>query len=344
MKKTLLFALAIFTYAGLMGQTTLKYQTHGLVADQINDMVITKYVEPGNSGKNVTWDFRDLEVTKDFTGQVENANMTKGGALFNNSNVVLQEFNNLFFFDANKKGIIQHGYMSASGRVSISYDIPFVKMQYPFTYGSSFSSPFSGTYNQMENAIGVIQGTSTVEGDAIGTLLLPNNRVLENALRVKEVKAYEQNLNNRPYNIVTTTYRWYVENHRFPVLVLISSTIEYESGKSYTSTQAAYNANVVAPSEGSLMDIYVGDISLDAYPNPYKEFVTFRISLEDDAKINLSVYDVSGRKLTTLKKGIAYAGINEYTFSGKEMGLGSGTYIAKLMINGKVMSKRVVEL
>jgi len=48
--------------------------------------------------------------------------------------------------------------------------------------------------------------------------------------------------------------------------------------------------------------IYVGEISLDAYPNPYKEFVTFRISLEDDAKINLSVYDVSGRKLTTLKK------------------------------------------
>lgn len=344
MKKTLLFALAIFTYVGLMGQTTLKYKTHGLIADEINDMVITKYVEPGISGKNVTWDFRDLEITKDFTGQVENVNMTKGAALFNNSNVALQEFNNLFFFDANKKGIIQHGYMSASGRVSINYDIPFVKMQYPFTYGSSFSNPFSGTYNQQDNPIGVIQGTSTVEGDAIGTLLLPNNRVLENVLRVKEVKAYEQNLNNRPYNIVTTTYRWYVENHRFPVLVLINSTIEYESGRNYTSTQAAYNANVVNPSKDSPMDIYVGEISLDAYPNPYKEFVTFRISLEDDAKINLSVYDVSGRKLTTLKKGNAHAGINEFTFSGKEIGVGSGTYIAKLVVNGKVMTKRVVEL
>jgi len=135
-------------------------------------MVITKYVEPGISGKNVTWDFRDLEITKDFTGQVENVNMTKGAALLTTPMWLCKSLITYSFLMPTKGHYSAWLYVRI-GKVSINYDIPFVKMQYPFTYGSSFSNPFSGTYNQQDNPIGVIQGTSTVEGDAIGTLLLP---------------------------------------------------------------------------------------------------------------------------------------------------------------------------
>ncbi len=343
MKRALLIALALLTYAGLSGQTTLKYRTHGLIADQINDMVITKYMEPGVSGKNVVWDFRTLEITKEFTGEIENSNLTKGSHLFTNANVALQEFNNRFYFNATKKGIEQYGYLSPSGNVYISYDVPFVKMKYPFTYGSAFTGPFSGSYNSVDKQLGTIEGTYLVEGDGIGTLMLPEGRVFENALRVKEVKEYDQVMNNHTYSITITTYRWYVETHRFPVLVLINSASTYENGKTYSSTQAAYNNSAVSKS-ATQMEITAGETVLDAYPNPYKEFITFRFALEDDAKITLSIFDISGRHLTTLYKGSADAGIKEMTFSGKEIGLGSGAYIAKLIVNGKAITKRIVEL
>lgn len=345
MKKTLLLSITLLAFVGLQGQTTLRYSTHGLIGDHVNNMIITKYTEPGVEGKNVVWDFRNLEITRDFTGTLENPNITKGAHIFSNSNAALQEFNNYFFFNSNKRGIEQHGYMSANGNIFITYDEPFVKMRYPFTYGSSFDGSFSGTYNSTEKQLGTLKGTYKVEGDGIGTLILPDDMIFENALRVKEIKEYEQVLNNRNYTISIITYRWYVENHRFPILVLISSNTAYEDGKTYTSTQAAYNTKVMSQST-TPVDIATtnGATKLDAYPNPYKEQITFKFVIEDDSKINLAVFDINGRYLKTLYKGSTDAGEKVFTFSGKEIGLGAGTYIVKLNLNGKVITKKIMEL
>ncbi|MDD2197840.1 MAG: T9SS type A sorting domain-containing protein [Bacteroidales bacterium] len=345
MKKTLLFSIALLTFVGLQGQTTLRFNTHGLIGDHTNNMNITKYTEPGVDGKNVVWDFRNLEITRDFTGTLENPNITKGAHIFNNANAALQEFNNYFFFNSNRRSIEQHGFMSASGNIFITYDEPFVKMRYPFSYGSSFNGQFSGTYNSTEKQLGTIKGTYTVEGDGIGTLILPDDKIFENALRVKEVKEYGQILNNQNYTISITTYRWYVENHRFPILVLISSNTVYENGKTHNSTQAAYNTKVMSKNTTSIdITTISSTIKLDAYPNPYKEQITFRFALEDASKINLSIFDINGRYLKTLYKGSTDAGEKEFTFSGSGIGVGAGAYIVKLNVNGTVITKKILEL
>ena len=328
----------------LSAQTVLRHQTHGLVANHTNEMKITDYTEPGPSGKNVVWDFRNLELTKDFVGTLDNPTHSKGENIYSKSNTRLEEFGNSFFFLTTKKSIEQHGYMTASGNTYIVYDKPFVKMKYPFSYSNSFSGNFSGTYNTTQKQLGTIEGTYNIEADGIGTLMLPGNMVYEKALRVKEIKSFDQTINTRSYNIETTTYRWYVNEHRFPILVLIESITTYQDGRNFTSTQAAYNP--IAIKEGAKpLDIdRFSEATLETYPNPYHDFVNIKFRITEESKVNLSIYDITGKLVKVIYTGTENAGEKSFRFSAKEISLSDGAYIVKLNTNGKEISRRIIEI
>ena len=341
MKKIYLTIACVIIAASLQAQTVLKFQSHGLVADHVNEMKITKYAEPGNEGMNVVWDFRSLELVKDFTGTLDDPAFSKGYAIFTESNTVLEEFGNYFYFKANEISIEQHGFMSGSGNTTIVYDQPFVKMRYPFTYGSSYAGSFGGTYNSNDRVLGSIQGSYAVSGDGMGTLMLPENMTYDNALRVKEIKSYTQTLNNRSYEIETVTYRWYINEHRFPILVFIQSTSFFENGRTHVSTQAAYNPIKTTPLDITTM---AQNLGFSVFPNPYRDQITIRFNLENNSKINLSVYDLNGRLVKVLYTGNDTAGEKNFKFSAKEMGLSKGAYIVKLNVNGAETSQKIVEL
>jgi hypothetical protein len=326
-------------------QTVLLYETHGLVADQTNEMKITKYTEPGVAGRNVVWDFRNLELTRDFVGTLNSPDFSKGASTFHQSNTMLEEFGNFFFFKTTEKSIEQYGFMSANGSTEIIYDIPFVKMRYPFSFGSSFVGTFNGRYNSNNSQLGTLQGYYAVEGDGTGTLLLPGNMVYENALRVKEVKTYDQVLNNRKYDIETITYRWYVHGHRFPILVLIKTATLYENGREHSSTQAAYNP-IALSSGANPLDVEIEQVGakLETFPNPYHNQINIRFNMEQEGNVNLSVFDVNGRLVKVLYSGKENPGEKLFNFSAKEMNLGAGAFIVKLNVNGKETSRRILEL
>lgn len=343
--RTLYLSIAWIMIAfSIQAQTVLRFQTHGLVADHINEMKITDYADPGPQGNNVVWDFRALKLNNDFVGTLDSPTFSKGASEFTKANTLLEEFGNYFFFKSDEAGIEQHGFMSSTGTTSIIYDVPFVKMRYPFTYGSSFCGSFSGRYNQTSTQIGTLYGSYAVDGDGIGTLMLPGNMVYENALRVKEIKTYNQILNKRNYDIETITYRWYVNGHRFPILVLIKSTTIYDANREVSSTQAAYNP--IALSQLKPLDVTTQNsgANFDAFPNPYHDQINIRFNLEQESNINLSVYDITGRLVTVLHKGLESAGEKNFKFSAKQMKLGAGAYIVRLIVNGEETSKRILEL
>ncbi len=344
MKHLYLTLICIALSVTLSAQTVLRHQTHGLVADYTNEMKITDYTEPGASGKNVAWDFRSLKLNQDFVGTLDNPIHSIGESIFPKSNTRLEEFGNSFFFLTTKKSIEQHGYITASGNTYIVYNEPFVKMRYPFSYNKSFNGNFSGTYNTPQKQLGTIEGTYAVVADGQGTLMLPGNMVYENALRVKEVKLFDQTINDRSYSIQTTTYRWYVNEHRFPILVLINSVTTYQDGRNFTSTQAAYNP--IAIKEGAKpLDIdYFGETTLETFPNPYHDFINIKFRLTEDAKVNLSVYDITGKLVKVIYSGSESAGEKSFKFSAKEISLSDGAYIVKLNANGKEISRRIVEI
>ena len=65
-----------------------------------------------------------------------------------------------------------------------------------------------------------------------------------------------------------------------------------------------------------------------AYPNPFNPVTTISYGLPEDREITINVYDLEGRKLTTLKEGIRKAGTHSVEWNAE--GLPSGVYFVKL--------------
>ncbi len=68
------------------------------------------------------------------------------------------------------------------------------------------------------------------------------------------------------------------------------------------------------------------------YPNPFNPITTIDYSLFKDSKINISVYDLKGRKIKTLINKYISAG--EYSVQFKAKDISSGIYIYTLSTNG----------
>jgi hypothetical protein len=342
MKKIPLLVIGLTIAFTVQAQTTLKYKTHGLLPNEKNPMLLTKYLEPGPEGQNVVWDFTTLEATNNFTGNVNDSYIAKNLKGVESANIALEEFGNYFFFNSNSSQLEQYGYSSSNGNVAIVYSKPFIKMRYPFSYISFYNGPFEGTYIVNEKTIGDIAGNYQVAGDATGTLLLPDGKSFQNALRVKEIKSYKQTINGVATNIEEVSYRWYVNEHRFPILVLINCTYKFENGQSSVTTKAAYNSNVIIPN--SQLPNKVSEIQLDVYPNPYHERVNINIRLEERSKVTIVVFDLIGKRISVLADKYEEAGELKYNFSAGELGLAKGTYIIKVRVNNNETTRKIMEI
>lgn len=339
----LVLSLAAMPFFAL-SQVKLLQQTHGFVPEAENPMLITKYMEPGNAGRNVTWDFRDLEIGNGFVGNINQTLNTKCYGTFSESNVVLEEFGSMFAFRSTAKSLEQVGFMTSTGSTIIKYNKPFVKMRYPFTYKNSFSGEFEGDYIVNDKHIGTEYGVYSVVADAKGTLLLPANRQLNNVLRVKEIKNYDLAIGSSKSTVEIVTYRWYIESHRFPVLVLIKCTYFASNGTASNSTLAAYNSQVIQKpaTPPSNNDAAIEISQMNVFPNPFKDELNIKFMLNDDSNVNLAIYDITGRVVKELYNGRHSAGEAKFTFSSKEHKMGSGTYIVRLIVNGKELTKKII--
>lgn len=341
--KTIIFLVFGLTLSfAISAQTILTFKSHGLLPNEKNPMLLTKYAEPGVEGQNVTWDFSSLEATNNFTGNVQNAYSLKGISGFESANTVLEEFGSYFFFNATNYQLEQCGYTSSNNSISIEYTKPFVKMRYPFSFNTSYSGIFEGKYNSNNKPVGEITGNYQVTGDGIGTLILPEKKSFVNALRVKEVKSYKQKINGNTTSIEEITYRWYVNEHRFPILVLVNSNYTFENGQNSTSTKAAYNSNVISPNINSNSES--SNFKLEVFPNPYHEKVNVNLHINSKSNVKIDVYDIIGKKAATITDKPEDAGDLTYNFSAKEIGLATGTYILKVKVNSTETIKKIIEL
>ena len=76
------------------------------------------------------------------------------------------------------------------------------------------------------------------------------------------------------------------------------------------------------------------------YPNPFNPTSTIKYSLQKNSTITLSVFDVNGKKITELEKGVKESGFHYAEFNGTN--LPSGLYFYQLEINENVSSKKLI--
>jgi hypothetical protein len=313
-------------------QPVLSYNHHALKAGVNNPMSYCDYLEPGPGGNNRTWDFSDLHFNRLFTGYLKNSTMTQTGASFTQSNTELAEFDSRFYFRVDANRVEQYGYSSADGKIQIRYDIPFVKMKFPFCYGNSYSGTFSGTTYCSGTESGSITGTYSVEADAYGTLILPSNTVYESTLRIRTEKSYSSIINQQSQEVHIITYRWYNESHRYPLLVLTEYSVK--SGENTTvNHQAAYNNNAI-----HFISPVVEESAL-LYPNPTSSYLGLEFTVIAPGTIYFTISDMSGKVLRTFSEDISTGGLHTYDLSDKISGLSPSTYFLSIM-NGEEIIQR----
>lgn len=333
MKKQLLTTMvAASLTACIFAQPTLTYEKHRLLPGQDNPMTICEYMEPGNAGENVTWDFSNLKAIKKFTGTIVEA-----GAIqkLEQANTKLVEFGTNFLFDIDENGIRQVGYASSDLKTVIEYNNQFEKLRFPFNFGDNYLTNFSGNYYYDSKKIGDVTGNGSVEADAFGTLKLPNNKVYANTIRIKTTKNYEVHYSNSKSDVEITTYRWYTEDNRYPALVLTSFTSGNGSSVNY---QAAYNNKAV---ESSAVEETIANNSITAYPNPALDELYLNVNSVVSGAAFISVFDLAGKLIVEENEKAIQVGENTLNVSDIVSTLQSGNYLFNIRINNERIVKEI---
>ncbi len=78
------------------------------------------------------------------------------------------------------------------------------------------------------------------------------------------------------------------------------------------------------------------------YPNPFNPSTVIRFAVPRAGLVEISVYDILGRKVETLTEGRMSSGVHAVTFSGS--GFSSGVYFYTLTAEGAVLSKKMLYL
>lgn len=336
MKKTALILLMTGLLGNLLfAQPVLTYEMHALKAGADNPMSYCKYLDPGQAGANVIWDFRTLEFERSFTGFLKDARETSIGRSFNRANTDLDEFGAHFYFHVNSARIEQYGYSSADGKVQTRYTVPFIKMEYPFTYGDNFTGGFQGVtlYSGIER--GTFSGNYSVEADGFGTLLLPGGISYENTLRVRTQKSYTNALKNASQKIEVITYRWYNDTHRYPLLVLTVYSVG--SGEKVSMNyQAAYNNQAVS----SLPVLNTESIRI--YPNPATDQLFLEFNGIYAGELNMTVLDAAGKMVRSFRYEVTSSGMQCIDLSREIEGLRPASYVLSIQTGDKVENMKFI--
>ena len=101
--------------------------------------------------------------------------------------------------------------------------------------------------------------------------------------------------------------------------------------------QVLVNAGTASASTAETM-------SINVFPNPFIQSATIYYNISADSKVKAEVYDMSGRLVTNLFEGNQKAGSYNLSFDAKNAGSLSGIFIVKMVINGEVFSRQLVQM
>jgi PKD repeat protein len=83
-----------------------------------------------------------------------------------------------------------------------------------------------------------------------------------------------------------------------------------------------------------------GVSTISASPNPFGAATTFNVSLAKNADVEISVYDVTGQKVETVKDEVMGAGNHAIVWT--PASLADGVYFVQMVIDGQTTTKRIV--
>jgi hypothetical protein len=328
----LIISLIFIAFATSFSQPALTFKFHGLKAGSDNPMTYTEYTDPGQAGVDIIWNFNNLPAKHSFTGFLNHSATSDFGLNFSNANTELIEFDSRFYFNVSDSKIEELGYSSADGKFQTQYDVPSIKMKYPFQFGQSFSGIFSGRSILNGVNAGTITGNYLVEADAYGTLILPGDHYFKNTLRVRTEKKYTNDFGTLAQQVNLVTYRWYDLTHRYPLLVLTEYSVKF-GDITNVYHQAAYSNNPVP-----VLDPIVEEGML-LFPNPSRSELVMRLDGASIGPIIIDVYDASGVKVRSFQRVALLEGSLEFDLTDDISGLKPSGYLIIVKNGERILRK-----
>lgn len=121
---------------------------------------------------------------------------------------------------------------------------------------------------------------------------------------------------------------------------LLDSTVSLAGRYHYDLYQEDYDSERKLIASASFVLDAPESFSLDAiYPNPFNPVTNIKFSVREKSPVQIQVFDVTGRLISTLVDGALDAGVHTVTFNGRLFS--SGLYLLRFRAGGKVMVKRM---
>lgn len=194
-----------------------------------------EFKSPGRRGKNVVWDFSQLEF-KGSECRYEYA--AQNDSLFEmlTSTAVLS-------YRYKQDTLQKTGYELPN--LKMQYTIPQPVLRFPFCYGDSTASCFAGegVYSHLLRMR--TYGHTSIVADATGLLVLPDETCYRNAIRIHEHSVYGERMYSLSEKVadikgdedvrrcmeqdsvkwIVDTYQWYARGYRYPVFETVETLI-----------------------------------------------------------------------------------------------------------------------
>lgn len=299
----------------------------------------TTNISPGNSGANQTWNFTGLIRQDSARVTYLSPGSTPYSAQFPTSNIASNSGDSGYNYGTTSSGsYLLNGTQSPD--ILIQYTDPQKEMQYPFTYGSSFTDNFSANYT-----VGTTQifetGTSNVSGDAWGTINLPDGS-FANALRVKHLMITKDSTNSSLVIITTvTTYSWFVPGRKFRVFGIVNTAVTYNGIPFGGVKFVNYNNNSTTIGIQNLSFETPDRYTLSQnYPNPFNPSTNLEFGISNLEFVSLKIFNTVGKEIVTLVNQKISPGTYKYIFDAS--GLTSGIYFYTLKAGDFTETKRML--
>ncbi len=135
---------------------------------------------------------------------------------------------------------------------------------------------------------------------------------------------------------------WYNQpapNEHYEVIIFLDTSIGFAGGTKMIKTTDGGGPTLITqlnseiPSNFSLFQ---------NYPNPFNPTTSIKFNVQSSKNVELSVYDIAGKEITTLVNEKLSAGEYNYLFDGSM--LTSGIYFYKLTANGNIVNTKKMVL
>jgi len=323
-------------------------------ADQLVKQQV-EFKDPGSTGKGLYWDFSTLQpINENYTLNYfipDSARMTR---------LCGQEHNTRYYFRQQQDSLQAVGYENAT--TYMEYTIPELRMRFPFSYGDTLFSYFTGKGEYCHRIALAVKGYTRIKADAVGDLKLPNFETVKKALRVRTLRHYTET-GKDSVEMTLDTYAWYASGIRYPVFESVKTTLSRKgdtkdsNGESMKDT-TVFSTSFYYPPELQTSQVQTDSIPIEKeaavtagaaavftearlMPNPVVDNLYINYKLVRDAKVWFTVHSNIGIPLCQTSPENLGEGVHSTTVRMK--GMIPGIYSLYVHVDDMVMRLNVIK-